>query len=313
MSLLAREAEPLAGTVRQRSLFARRDERRFFLFILPWLVGFVLFQAGPMLFAIGVSFTDWLLVGTPEWRGLAHYRTMRADPAFHDALRNTLYYSAASVPLGISLAFLLALLLNRRWAGMSIFRTIFFVPSLVSGVAIVLVWGWLFNPRYGAVNSLLGMLGLPQPGWLGDPRWAMPTVILLSLWSIGGLVVIFLAGLQNVPAELYDAARIDGAGRWATLRSITLPMVSPVTFFLLVIGTIGSLQVFAPVFVLTEGGPRNSTLTLPLYIYQNAFTWQKYGYAAALTVVLIAIALTLTLIQLGLARRWVFYTGWSGR
>lgn len=298
---------------RQRSRFARRDERRLYLFILPWLAGFILFQAGPMLFAMGISFTDWLLVGQPEWRGLAHYREMRDDPAFHAALRNSLYYSAASVPLGVALAFGLALLLNRRWAGMGFFRTVFFVPSLVSGVAIVLVWGWLFNPRYGAVNGLLGLLGLPQPGWLTDPRWAMPTIILLSLWGIGGMVVIFLAGLQNVPAELYDAARIDGAGRWAMVRSITLPLVSPVTFFLLVIGTIGTLQVFAPVYVLTEGGPKNATLTLPLYIYQNAFTWQKYGYAAAQTVVLIAIALALTLVQFALARRWVFYTGWSGR
>ncbi|RIK40241.1 MAG: ABC transporter permease [Chloroflexi bacterium] len=266
-----------------------------------------------MLFAIGISFTDWLLVDTPVWRGLAHYRTMRSDAAFHAALRNTLYYSAASVPLAIALSLGLALLLNRRWAGMSVFRTIFFVPSLVSGVAVVLVWGWLFNPRYGAVNGLLGSLGLPQPGWLSDPRWAMPTIILLGVWSVGGIVVVYLAGLQNVPTELYDAARIDGAGRWQMLRAITLPMVSPVTFFLMVMVTIGSLQVFAPVYVLTEGGPRNATLTLPLYIYQNAFRFQKYGYAAALTVVLIVIALALTLLQLALARRWVYYTGWSGR
>lgn len=299
--------------MRQRSRFARRDERRFYLFILPWLVGFLLLQAGPMLFAVSISFTDWLLVGAPEWRGLDHFRTMRSDAAFHDALRNTLIYSLVSVPLGLALAFGLALLLNRRWRGMGLFRTVFFVPSLVSGVAIVLVWGWLFNPRYGAVNGLLGTLGLPQPGWLSDPRWAMPTVILLSLWAIGGLVVIYLAGLQNIPRDLYDAARIDGAGRWQTLRSVTLPLVSPVTFFLLVIGTIGSLQVFAPVYILTEGGPENATLTLPLYIYQNAFTWQRYGYASAMTVVLIGIALLLTVVQMLLARRWVFYTGWGGR
>jgi multiple sugar transport system permease protein len=235
------------------------------------------------------------------------------DEAFHAALRNTLYYCAASVPLGTALALGLALLMNRRWAGMGLFRTIFFVPSLVSGVAIVLVWGWLFNPRYGAINGLLGALGLPQPGWLTDPRWAMPTIVLLGLWSIGGIVVIYLAGLQTVPVELYDVARIDGAGRWSTFRHITLPLVSPITFFLLVVGTIGSLQVFAPTYILTEGGPENSTLTLPLYIYQNAFSWQKYGYASALTVVLICVALSLTLMQLLLARRWVFYTGWGGR
>jgi len=310
-----RPAHSAAATAggRGRSRFARRDHRRFYLFISPWLIGFIAFQAGPMLFALAISFTDWILVKPPEWRGSSHYREMWTDPIFHAALKNTLYYCVASVPIGVALSLGLALLLNREWAGMHVFRTIFFIPSLVSGVAIVLVWGWLFNPRYGAVNGLLRSVGLPAPGWLTDPRWAMPTVVLLGLWGIGGTVIIYLAGLQNVPKELSDAATIDGAGRLAMFRYITLPMVSPVTFFLLVIGTIASLQVFAPTYVLTDGGPKNSTLTLPLYIYRSAFKFQKYGYASAMTVVLIALALFFTLLQLALARRWVFYAGWGGR
>jgi multiple sugar transport system permease protein len=288
--------------------YARREERRFWLFIAPWIVGLVLFQVGPILAATGLSLTDWRLVDAPVWRGSAHYRTLAADPLFWTALRNTLYYCGASVPLGVAFAFGLAVLLNRRWAGMGLFRT-----ALVSGVAITLVWGWLFNPRFGAVNALLRALHLPAPGWLADPRWAMPVLVLLSLWSVGGWMLIYLAGLQRIPRELYDAARLDGASSVALARYITLPLLSPVTYFLLVVGTIFSLQLFTPAYVLTGGGPQNATLTLPLYIYQNAFFWQRYGYASALSVVLIILTLSLTLLQVGIARRWVFYAGWGSR
>lgn len=291
----------------------RREQRRFYLFILPWLVGFLLFQAGPMLLALCVSFTDWLLVSSPEWRGLKHYRALFGDDIFWAALRNSLYFAVVTVPVGVLLAFGLALLLNRSWRGMGVFRTIFFMPALVSSVALALVWGWLFNPRFGAVNSLLRLLDLPAPNWLGDPRWALPAIMLLSLFSIGGTMLIFLAGLQNIPRELYDAARLDGGGWWAVTRHVTLPMLSSVTFFVFVVGTIQALQIFTPTYVLTGGGPRNSTMTLPLYIYQNAFDYQRYGYASALTVVLLVLTLTLTLAQLLLARRWVYYAGWGGR
>jgi multiple sugar transport system permease protein len=291
----------------------RREQRRFYLFILPWLVGFVAFQAGPMLLALGVSFTDWLLVSTPEWQGLKHYRRLAQDDIFWTALKNSLYFAGVTVPVGIALAFGLALLLNREWTGMGIFRTIFFMPALVSGVALALVWGWLFNPRLGAVNALLRAFDLPAPNWLGDPGWAMPAIMLLSIFGIGGTMLIYLAGLQNIPRELYDAAKLDGAGWWSVTRHVTLPMISSVTFFLFVVGTIQALQLFTPTYVLTGGGPRNSTLTLPLYIYQNAFDYQRYGYASALTVVLLLLTLILTLLQLLFARRWVYYAGWGGR
>ena len=291
----------------------RREQRRFYLFILPWLVGFLAFQAGPILLALGVSFTDWLLVSRPEWQGLKHYRALLEDDIFWTALKNSLYYAGVTVPLGILLAFCLALLLNRSWAAMGVFRTIFFMPALVSGVALALVWGWLFNPRFGAVNALLRRLDVPAPNWLGDPSWAMPAIMLLSAFGIGGTMLIYLAGLQNIPRELYDAARLDGAGWWAVTRHVTLPMISSVTFFLFVVGTIQALQLFTPTFVLTGGGPSNSTLTLPLYIYQSAFDYQRYGYASALTVVLLLLTLVLTLLQLLFARRWVYYAGWGER
>ena len=263
--------------------------------------------------AFGLSFSDWIFTSSPEWRGAAHYRTLVSDDLFWTALRNSAYYAGVTVPVGIMIAFGLAVLLNRDWVGMGFFRTIFFMPALVSGVSIAMVWGWLFNPRFGAVNSALEWLGIDGPGWLGDPRWAMPVLIALGLWSVGGTMLIYLAGLQSIPLELYDAARLDGAGRWAATRHVTLPMISSVTFFLLVVGMITALQLFTPAYVLTNGGPENATLTLPLYIYQNAFAFQKFGYGATLTVVLITLTLAITLAQLSLARRWVFYAGWGGR
>ena len=263
--------------------------------------------------AVGLSFTDWVFTASPDWRGTAHYQTLLSDELFWKALRNSAYYAAVTVPGGILVAFGLALLLNRPWAGMGLFRTVFFMPALVSGVSIAMVWGWLFNPRLGAVNSALKLVGIDGPGWLGDPRWAMPVLIALGLWSVGGTMLIYLAGLRSIPQELYDAARMDGAGRWAATRHVTLPMISSITFFLLVVGMISALQLFTPAYVLTDGGPQHATLTLPLYIYQNAFTFQKFGYGATLTVVLILLTMVVTSAQLLLARRWVFYAGWGSR
>ncbi len=291
----------------------QRERRRLILFALPWVLGVTFLHAGPMLMAAGLSMTDWVFTSSPTWRGADHYRTLMTDDLFWTSLRNSAYYAAITVPVGVALAFGLALVLSRPWRGMGLFRTIFFMPALVSGVSIAMVWGWLFNPRFGAINTALREFGLPAPGWFGDPRWAMPALIVLGLWGIGGTMLIYIAGLQNIPRELYDAARLDGAGRWAATKHVTLPMISSVTFFLLVVGTIGSLQLFTPAYVLTDGGPRNATLTLPLYIYKNAFTFQKFGYGAALTVVLILVTMILTLIQLALAKRWVFYAGLGAR
>ena len=287
----------------------KRRERWFYLLIAPWLVGLVLFQAGPMLGALFLSFADWPLPQAPSFVGLAHFRTLLDDPLFGRTLFNTIYYALGVVPLGIALGLGLALLLNRPRRGASLFRALFFLPAVISGVATVLLWGWVFNPRYGIANALLAVIGIQGPGWLQDEAWAMPALILMSLWNVGTNMVVYLAALQGVPQDLQEAAALDGAGRWARFRHVTLPLISPVTFFLLVVNLIGAFQVFTPTYVLTRGGPNNATLTLPLYIYLNAFAWGRLGYASALALVLFLSILALTLLQFRLADRWVFYAG----
>jgi multiple sugar transport system permease protein len=287
----------------------KRRERWFYLLITPWLVGVIVFQAGPILGALALSFADWRLPQLPVFVGLANFRLLLADPLLGRTLFNTAYYALGTVPVGIGLGLGLALVLNRRRQGVDLFRSVFFLPAVVSGVATVLLWGWVFNPRFGAVNALLAQIGIRGPGWLQDEAWAMPTLILISLWGIGTSMVVYLAALQGVPQELHEAASLDGAGRWARFRHVTWPLISPVTFFLLVVNVIGSFQVFTPTYILTRGGPNNATLTLPLYIYLNAFAWGRLGYASTLAIVLFAAILGLTLLQLRLADRWVFYTG----
>jgi multiple sugar transport system permease protein len=288
---------------------AKQRERWFYLLISPWLIGLILFQAGPILGALALSFADWRLPQPPAFVGLANFRTLLADPLLGRTLFNTAYYALGTVPLGIGLGLVLALLLTRQRRGIHLFRTVFFLPAVVSGVATVLLWGWIFNPRFGVVNALLAQLGIRGPGWLQDEAWAMPAIILMSLWGIGTSMVVYLAALQGVPLELHEAASLDGAGRWSRFRHVTWPLISPVTFFLLVVNLIGSFQVFTPTYILTRGGPNNATLTLPLYIYLNAFAWGRLGYASMLALVLFVAILALTLLQFRLADRWVFYSG----
>ena len=220
---------------------------------------------------------------------------------------NTAYYTLGVVPTGVALGLLLALLLRREQRGVYLFRTIFFLPVVVSGVAMALLWAWVFNPRYGAINALLAYLGIAGPGWLQDEAWAMPALILMSLWGAGANMVIYIAALRDIPHELLEASTLDGAGRWSRFRHVTWPLLSPISFYLLVVNVIGSFQAFTPIYVITRGGPNNATLTLPLYIYLNAFSWDKLGYASALSLILLLFVLALTAIQFCLARAWVFY------
>lgn len=287
----------------------QRQERWFYLLIAPWLLGFLLFQGGPLLGALLLSFTNWEWPQAPTFAGLDHFQSMTADPLFAKTLFNSAYYALGTVPLGIGLGLGLALLLNRRLRGIVLFRAIFFLPVVISGVALALLWGWLFNPRFGPVNHFLSLIGINGPGWLQDKDWAMPALILMSVWQVGINMVIYLAALQQVPAALHEAAALDGAGPFGRFRHITWPLISPVTLYLTVIGFIASFQVFTPTYILTRGGPENATLTLPLYIYFNAFAWGEPGYAAALAAVLFLLVLGLTLVQLRLSRRWVFYLG----
>jgi multiple sugar transport system permease protein len=309
---LAKSPRPAWPRPRRRArlgALARRRERWFYLLISPWLVGLVLFQAGPIVAAFLLSFAEWPLPRPPSFVGLAHFRTLLADPLLGRSLLNTAYYALGTVPPGIALGLLLALLLNARRWGVYLFRTIFFLPAIVSGVATVLLWGWVFNPRFGIANELLALVGIRGPDWLQDEAWAMPALILMSLWTVGTNMIVYLAALQGVPRELYEAAALDGAGRGARFRRVTWPLISPVTFFLVIVNLIGAFQVFTPTYILTRGGPNNATLTLPLYIYLNAFSWGKLGYASALALILFVLILALTLLQFRLAERWIFYAG----
>lgn len=293
------------------SALARRRQRWFYLLISPWLVGFLVFQAGPILAAVLLAFSDWPLPRPPRWVGWQNFQILAADPLFLRTLLNTCLYTLGSVPLNLLLGLGLALLVNRPGRLAAGMRGLYFLPVVLSGVATVLLWGWVFNPRYGLVNAILHAVGLPGLGWLQDARWAMPALILISLWTVGVNMLIYLAALQNVPAELREAAALDGAGRRAVFRHVTLPLISPVTYYLLVVNLIAAFQVFTPTYLLTRGGPDNATLTLPLYIYLNAFTLNRLGYAATLALVLFFAILALTLLQGRLAQRWVFYPGKS--
>jgi multiple sugar transport system permease protein len=288
---------------------SKRRERWFYLFVAPWLAGFLIFRLGPIGGAFLLSFAEWPLPQPPQWVGLQHFRTLWNDDLFRRTLLNTLYYAVGTTPTGIAIGLALALLLERPRAGVGLFRSMLLLPVVVSGVAMTLLWAWIFNPRFGPINTLLAMVGIPGPGWLHDEHWAMPALILIGLWTVGINMMIYLAALNDIPHTLREAAALDGAGAWTIFRRILWPLLSPATLYLSVVNIIGAFQVFTATYILTEGGPRNATLTLPLYIYFNAFTWSKPGYAAALAFVLFLVVLLLTRLQFQLASRWVFYRG----
>jgi multiple sugar transport system permease protein len=267
----------------------------------------LLFQLGPVVASFLLSFAEWKFVGGPEWVGMENYAAVARDPLFAKTIRNTVYFALGSVPLNLVVGFALAALLTRWRQGATLFRTIFFLPVVVSGVAVTLIWGWLFNNQYGLINQALTLIGVDGPSWLGDERWAMPALILMNLWSVGGNMVVFLAALQRLPRDLYEAAALDGAGGWHALTRITLPMVSPVTLFLGVVGVINAFQLFTPAYILTKGGPNNATLTTSLYIYLNAFRWGNMGAATVMAWLLCLIVVGFTVVQLVSSRIWVYY------
>ncbi len=282
----------------------------FHLYISPWLLGFLIFTLWPIIQSLYISLTDWemQLNKYPKFIGISNYRNLLFnDELFWISLKNTIYYAFGSVPLGLILALILALLLNQKLRGITIFRTIFYLPSVISGVAVALLWVWIFNPNFGIVNVILAKLGLPTPGWFGDPEWAMPALIIMSFWGVGGSMLIFLAGLQGIPTEFYEAAEIDGANLWSKFRHITLPMLSPTILFNLVMGIIGSFQVFTNVYIMTSGGPGTATLVYVLYLFQNAFLYFKMGYASAMAWILFVIILILTLLVIKSSAFWVYY------
>jgi multiple sugar transport system permease protein len=286
----------------------RREALAGYIFASPWLIGLLGLTALPALASIYLSFTQYQLVKEPTFIGLDNYgRLFTGDPRSVKAILNTAFMVALGVPIQMILGLAVALLLNERVRGLAIFRTIFFLPSQVSGVALALMWGWILNPQFGIVAQAFDALGVQAPLWLVDPTWVKPAFILMGLWSIGTSMVIWLAGLQSIPEMYYEAAAIDGAVRLRRFWSITLPLLTPTTFFVLITGIIGTFQIFTQAYVLTRGGPNDASLFYALYIYQQAFQFFQMGYAAALAWVLFAIVLVLTLLNLRLARTWVYY------
>jgi multiple sugar transport system permease protein len=285
-----------------------RRNRLGYLFIGPWLAGFALFTALPFLASVALSFTHYTIAGAPTWVGLANYQTLLFDdPSFWRSLGNTLTYALVAVPLGVATAFCLALLLNLELRGMAIYRTVFFLPHIVPVVATSVVFMWVLNPQIGLANGILALIGIEGPAWLQDPGWSMTTLILLSLWGVGGSVVIYLAGLKDVPASLYEAARIDGANAFQRALHITLPMMTPVIFFNLVMGIIHAFQYFTQAYILTNGGPQESTLFLALYLFHRAWRFLDLGYASALAWIMFLMVAGITWLVFRSQRRWVHY------
>ena len=287
---------------------ARREEREFYLFIGLWLLGFIVFYLGPIVASFFISFTEWTMLRPPTWIGVANYaKLLGADKLFWKALFNTAYYVVFSVPLQVAAGLGLAILLNQKVQALPLFRTFFYIPSLITGVSVAVIWSWLLNPQFGLINHALALVGIEGPEWLFNTKTAMPAMIMMSLWGVGGGMVIYLAGLQGIPEHLYEAAEIDGAGALGKFRHVTIPMMTPTIFFNLSMGVIGSFQTFAQFFLMTRGGPANATMTLVLYLYRNAFEYFRMGYASSLAWILFLILVALTLIQFWGARYWVYY------
>ncbi|NLE44206.1 MAG: sugar ABC transporter permease [Chloroflexi bacterium] len=285
-----------------------------YAFLSPWWLGLIVFLAGPMLFSLYLSFTAYKIIQPPVWLGLANYARMFSDELFYHSLRVTVTYTIFSVPLTIIGALCIAVLLNQNVVLSGVFRTVFYLPSVISGVAVAIVFAWIFNYRFGILNYFLSLVGITGPAWLGHPRWVLWAFVLMSLWGIGGTVVIFLAALQGVPKPLYEAAEIDGASSWRSFWRITLPMISPSILFVLIMGIIGTFQTFTQAYIMTGGGPANATLFYLLYLYRNAFSWFEMGYASALAWFLFLVILTLTVALLRSSARWVYYeTSEEGR
>ena len=289
---------------------SQRESIWAYLLIGPWIVGFLVFTLGPMVASLIFSFTDYAINKPINFVGMANLVEMFfKDYRFWHSLQVTLTFAVFAIPLGLVFGLLLALLLNAKVPGLAIWRTLYYTPSVVSGVAVAVLWLYLFNPRYGIINWLLSLVKISGPAWLASPDWALPALIIMSLWSVGGGMIIYLAGLQGIPTVFYEAAEIDGANSMQSFFSITLPLITPVLFYNLVTGIIGTFQIFTSIYVMTSGGPAEATLFYNLYLYNNAFRYGRMGYASALACVLFVIVLILTLLVFRSSSAWVYYEG----
>ena len=297
------QAKPWRQTLRGREAIT------FYLFILPWVIGFLIFTCGPIVASLVLSFAEYDIVSPIQFIGLGNFKELFNDPLFYTSLSNTLYIVVLAVPLGMVVSFCLALLLNQKVRFMAAYRTAYFIPSIVPAVASAALWLYLLQPQWGLVNGFLELLGISGPGWLSSELWSKPAIILMMVWASGGTMIIYLAGLQDSPQVFYEAAEIDGANSWRKFWHITLPLMTPSIFFTLVLGMIGTFQIFAQIFVLTDGmgGPQNSTLVYMIYLYRNGFNFFRMGYASAMAWVLFILILVLTWLQFRTASRWVYY------
>jgi multiple sugar transport system permease protein len=306
--------EPPTATAPKRTqsqwlTLRRREALTGYVAISPWLIGFLLFTVGPMVFAGYLTFTKWDLISSPQWTGFANFEQLAHDSVFRRVLLNTLMYTVLTVPLQLIVALGAALLLNLNVRGRNLYRAALFLPSQIPFVATAILWFVIYNPDHGLANDVLGKIGISPVQWLTDGRTVKPALIIMGVWAFGNAMIIFLAGLQNVPVSLQEAASLDGAGVVSRFWHVTIPMLSPIIFFNLILGTIGAIQVFVPPYVMTNGGPGNDSLMGVLYIYQQGFQDFQMGYASLLSWILFVVILLLTMAQFRLARRWVYYEG----
>ena len=297
---------------RRMSAMRRREALAGLLFVLPWIIGLLAFTAYPVLASVYFSFTDYNIVQPPHWTGISNYTAIfTTDTDFPTGVQNSAFYALISVPLGLVLSLVLALVLNLRVRGVGFYRSLFYLPTLMPPVASTIVFLMLLDPDHGIVNTFLTTVGLPAPGWFSDPSWAKPGLILLGVWGSGTATIIFLAGLQEIPQALLEAAMIDGAGHWQRFWRVTLPLLSPVVLFNLVMGVIYSFQVFTQAYIVGHdtGDPVGSTLMYMTLIYRTAFKYFQMGYASALSVLLFVTIVTVTFVIFRVSRAWVFYEG----
>jgi len=288
----------------------RHDLRNGLLFAAPGILGILFFVAYPILASVYYSFTSYSILQPGRWVGLENYRELLTeDPIFYTSLLNTVYMALVTIPLSILIAMGLAMLLNLKIGGQSFYRTIFYLPTIVPFVASSLLWLWIFHPQYGLINPLLWYVGIQGPGWLGDPAWAKPALVIMLLWGVGNWMIIYLAGLQDVPQELYEAAEIDGARWWDKTWHLTLPFMSPYILYSLILQLIGIFQYFTQPQVMTQGGPVDSTRVYALYLYDNAFRFFRMGYASAMAWLLFIIVVILTVIIFKSSARRIYYAG----
>ncbi|NMB12530.1 MAG: sugar ABC transporter permease [Firmicutes bacterium] len=301
---------------RTRPIRNRRMNREAiagYVFASPWILGFIIFTGIPIILSFYYSFCDYTVLNPPSWVGLGNYKAMLDDELFWVSLYNTLYYAFYSIPLNLIWGLILALLINQELRGISWFRACYYLPSIIGGVPIAMLWRWVFNPRWGLINTFLDVLGIEGPLWLLSEEWVKPAFIIMNLWGVGSTMMIYLAGLKGIPSHLYDAAEIDGANAFGRFWYVTIPMLSPTIFFNIIMGIIGAFQIFSNAYIMTEGGPANASLFYVLYLYRNAFEYFRMGYASAMAWILFIIVLVLTVVQFRLSGRWVYYEGFVGR